>query len=162
MKKIELFWNWLYFCFFEFNIKTQIVINKFVASLMAHIVPKSKRYTRIPPLPFYLTQISISDVTILAFTALLEWTLFNSTSILFPSVSLVHLDKISFCLISGIPCYLINYLFLWRKDKYLKYFERFAKASSKRKRIWLLISLLLLPLALLIFILSMMIMKHEL
>jgi len=158
MKQIELFWNWLYFCFFEFNKKTQIVINEFMASLMAYIVPKSKRYIRMPPLPFYLTQTLISDVTMLAFTALLEWTLFNFASILFPSVSLVHLNKISFCLISVTPCYLINYLFLWRKDKYLKYFERFAKASSKRKWIWLLISLPFLPLALLVFILSMTIM----
>ena len=155
MKQIELFWNWLYFCFVEFNIKTQIVINRFALSLMSYFVPNSKSYMRMPPLPFYLTQTIISDISILAFTALLLWTLFNFATILFPSISLVHLDKKAFCLVSGIPCLLINYLFLWRKDKYLKYFESFANVSSRRKRIWLFVSLLFLPFALLMFIFSM-------
>ena len=158
MKQIELFWNWLYFCFFEFSKKTQIMIDRFVSSLMSCFVPKSKRYTRMSPLSFFLTQSMISDITMLAFTALLLWTLFNFASILFPSISLVHLDRKAFCLVSGIPCLLINYLFLWRKDKYLKYFESFAKVSSRRKRIWLFVSLLFPPFALLMFIFSMIMM----
>lgn len=158
MKHIELFWNWLYFCVYEWNKITQLAINRVAEALVSCFVPNAKRYIRMPPLQFWLLQTSISDVMMLAFTALLVWTLFNFASILCPRFSLVPLDKWTFCLITGIPCYLINHLLLWRKDKYLKYFERFSKTSSKLKRIWLFISILFLPLAWLMFIFSMMIM----
>lgn len=158
MKHIELFWNWLYFCVYEWNKITQLAINRVAEALVSCFVPNAKRYIRMPPLQFWLLQITISDVMMLAFTALLVWTLFNFASILCPRVSLVPLDKWTFCLITVIPSYLINHLLLWRKDKYLKYFERFSKTSPKLKRIWLFISILFLPLAWLMFIYSMMIM----
>ena len=158
MKHIELFWNWLYFCVYEWNKITQLAINRFAEALVSCFVPNAKRYIRMPLLQFWLLQITISDVMMLAFTALLVWTLFNFASILYPRVSLVPLDKWTFCLITVIPSYLINHLLLWRKDKYLKYFERFSKTSSKLKRIWLFISILFLPLSWLMFIFSMMIM----
>lgn len=158
MKHIELFWNWLYFCVYEWNKITQLAINRFAEALVSCFVPNAKRYIRMPLLQFWLLQITISDVMMLAFTALLVWTLFNFVSILYPRVSLVPLDKWTFCLITVIPSYLINHLLLWRKDKYLKYFERFSKTSPKLKRIWLFISILFLPLAWLMFIYSMMIM----
>ena len=158
MKHIELFWNWLYFCVYEWNKITQLAINMVAEALVSCFVPNAKRYIRMPPLQFWLLQITISDVMMLAFTALLVWTLFNFASILCPRVSLVPLDKWTFCLITVIPSYLINHLLLWRKDKYLKYFERFSKTSPKLKRIWLFISILFLPLVWLMFIYSMMIM----
>ena len=158
MKHIELFWNWLYFCVYEWNKITQLAINRFVEALVSCFVSNAKRYVRMPLLRFWLLQITISDVMMLAFTALLVCTLFNFASILYPRVSLVPLDKWTFCLITVIPSYLINHLLLWRKDKYLKYFERFSKTSPKLKRIWLFISILFLPLTWLIFIYSMMIM----
>lgn len=158
MKHIELFWNWLYFCVYEWNKITQLAINRVAEALVSCFVPNAKRYIRMPPLQFWLLQITISDVMMLAFTALLVWTLFNFASILCPRVSLVPLDKWTFCLITVIPSYLINHLLLWRKDKYLKYFERFSKTSPKLKRIWLFISILFLPLVWLMFIYSMMIM----
>ena len=158
MKHIELFWNWLYFCAYEWNKITQLAINRVAEALVSCFVPNAKRYIRMPPLQFWLLQITISDVMMLAFTALLVWTLFNFASILCPRISLVPLDKWTFCLITVIPSYLINHLLLWRKDKYLKYFERFSKTSPKLKRIWLFISILFLPLVWLMFIYSMMIM----
>ena len=92
----------MYFCVYEWNKITQLAINRFAEALVSCFVPNAKRYIRMPPLQFWLLQITISDVMMLAFTALLVWTLFNFASILCPRVSLVPLDKWTFCLITVI------------------------------------------------------------
>ena len=104
------------------------------------------------------TVLMIADVTILAFTALLTWTLINMISLLLPYASLTLMDKTSFCIVTAIPSLMINYFILWRKDKYLEYFEVFRKSSQKQNRIWSLISMACLLLALMSFILSLSIM----
>lgn len=130
MKQIEWFWNRMYFSIFEFYKKTKVL-----------------------PIRF-----STSDYIMMAFTCLLEWALANFISILFPCLSLAHLDKKTFIFVTGVPCLLINYYFLWRKDKHFKYFEVFAKENRKVKRKWNYITLTCLLFSFVMFIFSMVVM----
>ena len=75
-------------------------------------------------------------------------------SILIPDVSLVGVDKITFVIVSVIPGLTINYFFIWRKNKYLEYFELFQKSSKKRNTIWCIISMICFVLAWVLFIFS--------
>lgn len=49
------------------------------------------------------TIILVADVTMLAFTALLLWTMINFTSMIFPWLSLVHTERLLLHN-NGIPC----------------------------------------------------------
>ena len=148
----------MYFSIFEFNKKTQLWLNRFVDNLLKRIFCSKKTFVRMPPLQFYLLQESLSDDTMIAFTCLLLWSLANFISILLPCLSLAHLDKKAFILVTGVPCFLINYFFLWRKDKHLKYSEEFAKENRKVKRKWNYITLVCLLLSFALFIFSMVVM----
>ena len=148
----------MYFSIFEFNKETQLLLNGFAENLLKHIPYCKRMKVRILSLPFEQLQISLSDYTMIAFTCLLLWSLANFTSILFPCLSLVHLGKKTFILITGVPCLLINYFFLWRKDKHLKYFEVFAKENRKVKRKWNYITLACLLLSFVMFVFSMVVM----
>ena len=77
---------------------------------------------------------------------------------LLPCVSLILVDKTTFCIITAIPSLTINYFILWRKDKYLEYFEVFQKTSQKRNIRWSFISMMCLLLVLTFFILSLCVM----
>ena len=158
MKQIEWFWNRMYFCIFEFNKETQLWLNRFVDNLLKHIFRSKKTFVRMPPLQFYLLQESLSDYIMMGFTCLLVWPLANFVTILFPCLSLAYLDKKTFILVSVVPCLLINYFFLWRKDKHLKYCKVFAKENRKVKRKWNYITLVCLLLSFVMFIFSMVVM----
>ena len=158
MKQIEWFWNRMYFSIFDFNKETQLLLNRFVDNLLKHIFCSKKTFVRMPPLQFWLLQELLSDYVMIIFTCLLFWSLANFVSILFPCLSLVHLDKKTFILVCAVPCLLINYVFLWRKDRHLKYFELFAKENRKVKRKWNYITLVCLLLSFVMFIFSMIVM----
>lgn len=104
------------------------------------------------------TIILVADVTMLAFTALLLWTMINFTSMIFPWLSLVHTEKITFCIITVFPVLFINYRMLWRNDRYIEYFKIFQKATLISCRIWSIITgmCVLIVFALFIFSLSIM------
>ena len=65
------------------------------------------------------------------------------------------LNRATFILITAIVTIPINYFTLWKKDKYIEYFIVFRNSSSLRNRIWSIISISTMILALLLFILSM-------
>lgn len=108
--------------------------------------------------PIIGTSAMLADIEIVWFTGLLTYTLINLMSILIPEVSLVGVDKKTFFIITAIPCIIINYLFLWRKKKYLEYFEAFQKGSKKLNTIWCFVSIICFVLAWVLFIFSLCIM----
>lgn len=170
MKQVIFFWNRLYYCIFDYNRRTQIFIYKIFAHLLFCLQHKQNMVRRDKTMissnnainalsdTKCSTVLMIADITILAFTALLIWTSINLMSILLPCVSLVLTDKITFCIITAIPSLTINYFILWRKDKYLEYFEVFQKTSEKLNTRWSFISMMCLLLSLTFFILSLRVM----
>lgn len=170
MKQVIFFWNRLYYGIFDYNRLTQIFIYKIFVRLLFCFKHKQNVVRRDKIIILNKNAISalsdtkcstvlmIADVTMLAFTALLIWTLINLMSMLLPCVSLILVDKTTFCIITAIPSLTINYFILWRKDKYLEYFEVFQKTSQKRNIRWSFISMMCLLLVLTFFIPSLCVM----
>lgn len=158
MKYIELFWNRLYYCIFNCDKKTQTLLNKCLFYYLKFYRNRKGNNTKIPYNE--TVGICVSDYIMIGFTCLLIWTLFNLVSILFPCVSLLPLGKTAFILASVVPCLFINYFFLWRKDKYLRYWEVFAKDTPGIRRVWYCITCVCLLLVWPIFIFSMIIMSN--
>lgn len=172
MKRIIYFWNRLYFGMFECYRRTDVYLYKYIHPIiralynLLHKTKISKRRDKtkfnkaISALsdPIISTNAMLADIEIVWFTALLTYTLINLMSILIPEVSLVGVDKKTFFIITAIPCIIINYLFLWRKKKYLEYFEAFQKGSQKLNTIWCFVSIICFVLAWVLFIFSLCIM----
>ena len=172
MKRIIYFWNRLYFGMFECYRRTDVYLYKYIHPIiralynLLHKTKISKRRDKtmfnkaISALsdPIISTNAMLADIEIVWFTGLLTYTLINLMSILIPEVSLVGVDKKIFFIITAIPCITINYLFLWRKKKYLEYFEAFQKGSQKLNTIWCFVSIICFVLAWVLFIFSLCIM----
>lgn len=166
MQHIVLFWNRLYFGFFEYNRVIQLFLYRMVVWLFQRL--KIKRNNHIETMHQNViaalsdmrcsTILLIADYTMIAFAALSIWTIINFISVLFPYISLTHLNKITFCIVTAIPVLSINYLFLWRKDKYLEYFKTFQKSSPRLNRLWCFVSIMCLLIMLALFIYSLIIM----
>ena len=162
MKYIELFWNRLYYCIFNCDKKTQTLLNRFFECLFYYLKFYRNRKGNNTRIPYNETVgICVSDCIMIGFTCLLIWTLFNLVSILFSCVSLLPLGKIAFILVSVVSCLFINYFFLSRKDKYLRYWEVFAKDTPGIRRVWYCITCVCLLLVWPIFIFSMIIMSNK-
>lgn len=173
MKRIIYFWNRLYYGMYDCNKRREIFMYKiFVHPLIRSLynllhktrVSKQRDKTNFNKAisalsdPIIGTALMIADILMITFTALLTWTLINLVSLLLPNVSLVGVDKITFFIISAIPVLTINYFFIWRKKKYLEYFEIFQKSSQKRNTIWCFVSMICVVLAWVLFIFSLCIM----
>lgn len=172
MKQIIYFWNRLYYGMFDSNRRMDVFLYKYVHSLIRSLynlthkqkISKQRDKTNFNKAisalsdPIISTNAMLADIEIVWFTGLLTYTLINLMSILIPEVSLVGVDKKTFFIITAIPCITINYLFLWRKKKYLVYFEVFQKGSQKLNTIWCFISMICFVLAWGFFIFSLCIM----
>ena len=172
MEQVIYFWNRLYYGMYECNRRTDVFLYKYIHSLirslynLLHKEKISKRRDKtnfnkaIGALsnPIIGTSAMLADIEIVWFTGLLTYTLINLMSILIPEVSLVGVDKKTFFIITAIPCIIINYLFLWRKKKYLEYFEAFQKGSKKLNTIWCFVSIICFVIAWVLFIFSLCIM----
>lgn len=171
MKQIRFFWNRMYYGLFDYHSRTQMFLFKIVGRLTLFLLQKIDTAKREKWRVNYnvaartlssdtkrSTAIRIADVTMMAFTALLTWTFINLLSMFFPGVALYHADKFTFLIITAIPCLSINYLILWKKDRYLRYFKLFQKASRKSNMIWIFISMMCLVLAITMFIISLIVM----
>ena len=168
MKRVIYFWNRLYYGMFDCNRRTDVFLYKYVHLItrsLYNFLHKTKMEKRrdktisnnaINALsdPILSSSSTITDIQIFTFTALLTWTSINFMSILIPDVSLVGVDKITFVIVSVIPGLTINYFFIWRKNKYLEYFELFQKSSKKQNTIWCIISMICFVLAWVLFIFS--------
>ena len=168
MEQVIYFWNRLYYGMFECNRRTDVFLYKYIHSLtrsLYNLLHKKKMDKRrdksifndaVSALsnPRLSSASTITDILISTFTALLTWTSINFMSILIPDMSLVGVDKITFVIVSVIPGLTINYFFIWRKNKYLEYFELFQKSSKKRNTIWCIISMICFVLAWVFFIFS--------
>ena len=167
MKKVMYIWNRLYYGHYCYNRWTQILYYRIFGMNLNRILYRlgilnKEKYMRVNKEAVRsLTNekigpiVLISDTTMLAFTALIVWTIANFTALLIPSASPAMLNRATFIVITAIVTIPINYFTLWRKDRYLEYFIEFRKTSSLRNRIWSIISISTMLLALLLFILSM-------
>lgn len=165
MKKVIYIWNRLYYGFFFYHSWSQILYYKIFwiipISFLCRLGILNKKYSssnkevvRSLTDEKLSTVLLISDATILAFTALIVWTIANFSSLLIPRLSLVFLNRSSFILITSILVMPINYFILWRKNRYLEYFKKFHNSTPLRNWIWAIVSIISIILALLLFILS--------
>lgn len=173
MKKIMYIWNRLYYGHYYYNRWIQLLLHRIFGMTLIRflyrlgIINKEKYMRAKKEAVRSLTNemigpiVLISDSTMLAFTALILCTIANFTALLIPSASPAKLSRATFIVITAIVVIPINYFTLWRKDRYLKYFIEFRKTSSLRNRIWSIISICTLILALLLFILSMHLMGNN-
>lgn len=160
-------WNRLYYGHYCYNRWTQILLHRTFGMILIRILYRlgiinKEKYMRVNKEAvrsltnekFSIT-VLLSDTTMLAFTVLIVCTIANFIAILIPSASPAKLSRATFIIITAIVTLPINYFTLWRKDRYLEYFIEFRKTSSLRNRIWSIISISTMLLALLLFILSM-------
>ena len=173
MKKIMYIWNRLYYGHYYYNRWTQILYYRIFGMILIRIpyrlgMINKEKYMRVnKEVVRSLTNekistiVLLSDTSMLAFTTLILWTIANFTTLLIPSASPAKLSRATFIVITAIVTLPINYFTLWRKDRYLEYFIEFRKTSSLRNRIWSIISISTMLLALLLFILSMHLMGNN-
>lgn len=173
MKKIIYIWNRLYYGHYCYNRWIQILYYRIFGMILIRIpyrlgminkekyMRASKETVRSLTNEKFSVIVLLSDTSMLAFTTLILWTIANFTTLLIPSASPAKLNRATFIVITAIVTIPINYFTLWRKDRYLEYFIEFRKTSSLRNRIWSIISISTLILALLLFILSMYLMGNN-
>lgn len=167
MKKLVYVWNRLYYGLFLYHSWTQLLFHKILWVIpigflcRVGLLNKEKHKSRNKEVARSLTDeklstvLLISDATMLAFTALIVWTIANLTSLLIPSASPAFLSRGEFTLITAVLIVPINYFTLWRKDKYLEYFNKFRNSSPSTNRTWAIVSIGAVLLALVLFIYSM-------
>ena len=166
MKKLVYVWNRLYYGLFLYHSWTQLLFHRILWVIpigflcRVGLLNKEKHNSLNKEVARSLTDeklstvLLISDTTMLAFTALIVWTIANLTSVLIPSASPVFLSRGAFMLITAVLIVPINYFTLWRKDKYLEYFDEFRSSSSSTNRTWAIVSICAVLLALVLFVYS--------
>lgn len=166
MKKVIYIWNRLYYGLFFYYSWVQVLFYKIFWAIPINFlcdlgILNKKKHSRLnTEVARSLTDekisivVLISDATILAFTALIVWTIANFSSLLIPRLSLVFLNRSPFILITSILVMPMNYFILWRKNRYLEYFKKFHNSTPLRNWIWSAISISAILFALLLFILS--------
>ena len=145
MKKIDYFWNRLYYSIYCYHRCTQFYIHKIVWSAIKlsfsifyqHDTSKEMKLDKKEKYVInsltdkrLSTIIMISDTSILALTMLLVWGVMNCLTNIIPFLSISSISFLSFVIISGIPSLAINHILIWRKERYLKYFNQFESDHS--------------------------------
>ena len=166
MKKLVYVWNRLYYGLFLYHSWTQLLFHRVLWVIpigflcRVGLLNKEKNDSRNKEVARSLTDerlsvvLLISDATMLAFTTLIVWTIANLTSLLIPGASPAFLSRGAFMLITAILIVPINYFALWRRDKYLEYFDEFRSSSSSTNRTWAIVSICAVLLALVLFVYS--------
>lgn len=166
MKKLVYVWNRLYYGLFLYHSWTQLLFHRILWVIpigflcRVGLLNREKHNSRNKEVARSLTDkknstvLLISDATMLAFTTLIVCTIANLTSILIPGASPAFLSRGAFMLVTAVLIVPINYFALWRKDKYLEYFNEFHRSSSSTNRTWSIVSICAVLLALLLFIYS--------
>ena len=166
MKKLVYVWNRLYYGLFLYHSWTQLLWHRVLwvipTSFLCRVglLNKEKNDSRNKEVARSLTDeklstvLLITDTTMLAFTTLIVWTIANLTSVLIPGASPAFLSRGAFMLVTAVLIVPINYFTLWRKDKYLEYFDEFRSSSSSTNRTWAIVSICAVLLALVLFIYS--------
>lgn len=167
MKKLVYVWNRLYYGLFLYHSWTQLLWHRILWVIpigflcRVGLLNREKHNSRNKEVARSLTDeklsvvLLISNATMLAFTALIVWTIANLTSVLIPGASPAFLSRGAFMLVTAVLIVPINYFALWRGDKYLEYFSEFHRSSSSTNRTWSIVSICAVLLALLLFIYSM-------
>lgn len=173
MKYVYYFWNRLYHGLYCYHVSSQLFVHKIlwpVIKLLYHFnrhgssneklmrkreqdVISAMTNNRFSP------NLMMTDTSIIALTTIIILGTINCLTNILPSLSLTSVSFISFMLISGIPAYMINHILIWRKDRYLMYFELFEQDSKTKKNIWMLITLLATISSVVFFIISFSLMK---
>lgn len=173
---IEIFWNHIYYSIYIFESKSQKAINNVVINF-AYILFKHQ-FTKLGKTnktvmkegdvvlndSKYGLSINIANAIMLWLVASGDITIFNVVKIL------VHQDffskiwsnifyKIVFIvmIMAVIPLW-VNYHFLWKKDKYLKYFKQFNRKDDSKELIkWQVIKFVFIIFSILFLIMSILI-----
>ena len=164
------FWNRLYYGLFEYNRLMQLLDTRIVYKIFAFLLflfrykpNKARRNNWIFQMKIALSAFSdprgglirnLAEKMMLIFITLLTWTLVNLISMSIDKKLFGTVDFITFSIITVAPSLTINYFFLWRKDRYLKYFKVFQKAPHRQNIIWMCTSMLLFILSIVMFFYS--------
>ena len=145
---LEKLLNILHYCFYLIDVKLHFLSNKINPFVHLGNIPFLKRRIKkqgIDNPKEYIIE-TVNDVWTNKENGFSIWTsggvLGGSFAVVLFSLILIAEEIYSFelpeksivILILVIPSYLVLEIFIWRKDKYLKYFDEFEKWSKKTKR----------------------------
>jgi hypothetical protein len=150
MKKIELFLNVLHFCFYKWHYKLHLLANKINPVNLIHKLPFQKRKYEELDINIHKEidkafgdkasgiSVMVSGGTLLA----VEFFFFLTITIILNGLmgQYIGLPVILF-VVCGILSATTTYFYVFRKDKYLLYFNRFEKWPKSDKRKYNCISL---------------------
>ena len=147
MKKIEFFINALHFCFYKAHYKFHLLANKINPARLLLKIPFIQKRHKELGVDIYSDinkafgdksfgiSISVAGGVLIA---LIFFFFFGITGIFIKSVFGYRVSKVYF-IFFGILSALISYYLVFKKDKYLKYFNKFEKWNKNecRKFSWL-------------------------
>ncbi len=172
MKKIELFWNIVYYGIYVFDVFLRnllgylnpfILINRIKGVKQFHSDQGVTDINKFKNIIFNNPRTGISSVRsgaiIGGVLVLVEYGLFNIFQAISGNDLVVDLWENStnfsvYLIIFVLPVVFINNLLLFKNDKYLNYFNKFEKLEAGKKRNYILVSLMSLCLIISFFFLS--------
>ena len=162
MGKIEFFVNVLHFCFYKGHYKLHLLANKINPFQLIHKLPFQKRKYEELGLDIH-KEIDkafgdkVGGLSIMVAGGLLlaiEFFFFLTTIIILTGLigQTIGLSIMPF-LVSGVSAIIVSYFYVFRKEKYLYYFNKFEKwpKSDKRKYNYITIGFILVVFSLFIF-----------
>lgn len=154
MKRIEWLWNLLYYNFYSFDIKISQLFNYINPFYWFNKISSVKKYhtkydmddknefaKKIFDNPKNGLSSIITGSFMGALLALIEYGIFNIIQMLVdkPLIQYVWIDSLHFIIyliLFMIPVILINNRLLFKKYKYLEYFEKFEKMTDREKTVY--------------------------
>lgn len=138
MKAIETYLNLMHYCFYKTHYKMHLLANKINPFRLIHKIPfQKKRYEKLGIDIYKEIDRSFGDRKFGLSTTVAGGMLWGVLDIFFFALLLLFnliiygtiLHVIIVSLLSGIICY----FFVFKNDKYLKYFDEFEKCSKLEK-----------------------------
>lgn len=162
MKIIELYLNIVHFCYYKAHYKLHLFSNKINPFALIHKLPFQKRRyeklgidiqkeidTAFGDKIFGLsTTVAGGFLFVLVFFFLFG--VFGLIRKLFTTEYLETIHFIIFGLLSAVVCY----TFVFKKDKYIKYFDKFEKWGKEEKRKYSLVTFIITTIVFCLWILS--------
>jgi hypothetical protein len=159
MSLLEDYFNTLHYCLYIIHYKIHISFKKINPFRLIHKLPFQKRRYEKLGIDIDLVVDNIfgdkrfGTSVIIAGGAL--WGVFSLSFIslsiiLYAAIYKSYLPVVYFCISGGIS-YLISYVFVFRNDKYLKYFKKYDKWTKRERSHYCIITLICLTLTICIF-----------
>jgi hypothetical protein len=173
MNKVILLWKKLHYNTYKFNCFTQIYVIGLPFTLFLKIKVVNEFYKKKgikDPSSFFKTTLTnpqtstvnwLTDGIMVLLIGLIVFSMLNFITAIAGYMIWADWSFLIYLVLIGIPSILINYLVLWRNDKYLVYYKEFEKEPKQERLKWAWISLITIVLVILLLILSFIVMTNN-